>query len=654
MLRRRTMAAATAAVALCGTIAAGVTAAEADEHPRPALTASEPTTDTVTLPTGDRVRLLPGGALGLEPAAGREDIAFTTVPAADGEGTIVVPADKADALFAGTEDARRYNATELIEDGRADAAALSESDLESFVALPPVGGAVQDPTLTVIVRDHAGEVPDSGYITWYDTADHENGGELDFDADGVATADLEPGDYVLTHAVWNLGPGDQFTEFVFGISHVTVGDENTELVLDGADAELVSVEVERPDAEPVDFGANIVAAKTDGGPSVGAGVFGPSGTDVYLMPETDIPGYDLGFRYQTTLAGPDGAAEPYQYNLAFAETGGFPDDTSYLVHDDKLAKIATDYTGFGPPVDGYTCDYGYHVSGDIGPAMCFAVDTPFPSQRLNLYTADPEIAWDTAITGGVFDPETGAMLDGFEESVKNAVLTPGLVDRTFPNGPLTAGAAEALVANVDGQVGLEAAVPLGASRNGEQVVLVGYSGDVELSRDGQRLDWVSSIDPLEGFGLDLDGAGRYSLSVGGSREPASGPFAFKSFIDWSFDLDPAAVEPGQELELLLPAVALTAPDIEGGLTANREQPITLELVRDTGEGVPAAEMGLEVSYDDGFTWSAVDLVFDPGSGTATAVLRHPEDAKYVATRMTATDTAGAEVEHTTIRAYGLS
>lgn len=653
MLRRRTMAAATAAVALCGTIAAGVTAAEAEEHPHPALAASEPTTDTVTLPTGDRVRLLPGGAFGFAPAPGREHIAFTTVPAADGEGTIVIPGDMADELLTGAEDARRYNVTELIEDGRTDAAALSESDLESFAALPPDGGTAQDPTLTVTVRDHAGEVPDGGYIIWHDSTDHQNSGELEFDADGVATADLEPGDYVLTHAVWNLGQGGRFTEYVFGISHVTVGDEHTELVLDGADAAQVSVEVERPDAEMVDYGSNILATKADG-TSVGLGVSGPSGTDVYLMPEADVPGYELGFRYQTTLVGPAGTAEPYVYNLAFAETGGFPDDTSYQVHDDKLRKVTTDYTGFGQPVAGYTCNYADHVSGDIGGGFCFAVDTPFPSQRLNLYTADAEIAWDTAIVGGVFDPETGDMLDGFQEIVIDTVFTPGTAERTFPHGPLTAGAGEGLISNVDGITGIEAAVPLGASRNGEQVDLVGYSGDVELSRDGQRVDWVSGIDPLEGFGLDVDGAGRYALSVGGSRETTSGPFAFKSFIDWSFDLDPAAIDPGQELELVLPAVALTAPDVEGGLTANREQPITLELVRDTGEGVPAAAMGLEVSYDDGFTWSAVDLDFDPGSGTATAVLQHPEDAKYVATRMTATDTAGTEVEHTTIRAYGLS
>ena len=650
MLRQRTTAAVTAALALCGTIAAGGAAAEAQEDPH---LVPEPIGDTVTLPTGDQVRLLPGGALGFAPAPGREDIAFTTFRTADGEGTIVVPGDKADEILAGAEDARRYNVTDLIEDGRTDAAALAESDLASYAALPPIGDPAQDPTFTVTARDHSGQVPDAGYVTWYDNADHENSGTLEFDENGVAAADLQPGAYTLTHAVWNYGPGDQFTEYVFGIAHVTIGDEPAELVLDGAAAAPVSVEVERPDARLLDFGVDIDATNADGS-SVGVGAFGPAGTDLYLMPEAAIPGYDLAFRYQATLAGPAITAEPYQYNLAFAETGGFPEDTSFEVYDEKLAAVATDYTGFGQPVEGFTCDYGHHVGEVSGLEICAIVDTPFPSNRLNLYTADPDIAWDTRISGGVFDPETGSMIDGFEEDVEDTVFTPGRTERTFPRGPVTAGPGEAQVSNVDGVVSMEAAVPLGASRNGEQVVLVGYAGDVELFRDGQRVDTLSGIDTLEGFDLQLDGAGRYSLSVGGSREPLSGPFAFKSFIDWSFDLDPAAIEPGQEQELVLPAVAFTAPDVEGGLTPNRVQPITLELVRDNGEGLEAAALGLEVSYDDGFTWIPVDLDVDYESGSATAVLHHPADAAYVSTRMTATDAAGTEVEQTTIWAYGLS
>lgn len=646
MLRRRAVTAVSAALALCGTLAIGGGPAKAEGPPQPALPASEPNSDAVTLPTGDQVSPLPGGAFGLSPAEGREHLAFLTLPAADG-GVIVVPGDEVEQVLTGAEDARRYNVADLAEHGLTDAAALAEGALDMIAALPPIGGASPDPTLTVTARDHAGKAPDGGYFTWYDSTDHENSGTVDFDEHGVGTAELAPGTYTLTHATWNLGPGDQFTEYVFGISSVTVTEGGTSLTLDGADAAPVTAAVERPDADMLEYGVELSAVKADG-TSVGVGAFGPAGTDLYLMPEAKVPGYEFDFRYQTTLVG--GTDEPYQYHLAFAEHGEFPADTSFEVFDDKLAAVATDYLGFGVPVEGHTCGYGRHVDASPELALCYLVDTPFPSQRLNLYTASPEIAWDTLIRAGVFDSESGALVDGFEEDVEGTVFARGPSERTFPNGPLASGAAAAQVYDDGGPV-LEAALPLGASRNGEHVDIVGYSGDVELSRDGQRVDTVSAVDTREGFALDLDGAGRYTLGVGGSREPLSGPYAFKSFVDWSFDLDPAAI--GEPQDLLLPAVAITAPDVTGGVTANREQPVSLALVDDAGRAVAAAEMSLEVSYD-GFTWVPVDLDLDKESGTATAVLHHPEDATYVSVRMTAADAAGTEVEQTTIWAYGLN
>ncbi|MEV3934520.1 hypothetical protein AB0K52_00860 [Glycomyces sp. NPDC049804] len=646
MLRRRTLASTAAAATLCGVLAAGGAAAEPRQSALPA-----PDLDTVTLPTGDQVRLMPSGALGFSPAAGRDHIGFTVLPAADGIGTIVMPSDMAGEILAGTEDARRYNVTDLIEHGRTDAAAVAERDLSTYAPLALAGGDAEDPNLTVHVGDHTGAVPDDGYVAWYDVTDHENNGTLDLDASGTISGELEPGDYLLQHAVWNYGANDAFTEYVFGIGHVTIGDEPTELVLDGTAASLVTVDVERPGAEIDNDITNVVATRADGH-YVGHGSFGNGNTALYLMPEVDVPGYDLGFWYQTTLTGVDDAGA-YQYNLAFAEPDGFPADTAYAVYDEKLAAVATEYTGFGEAVEGRTCDRGNHTREDLSADMCIFVDTPFPSRRLNLYTTGPDITWSTSTTGGVFDPETGDVIDGFMERTEGTVYTPGETERTFPRGPLTAGAADAIVANTEGLVSLDMSVPLGASGNGEAVFLIGYNGDVELRRDGQRVGTVSGIDPRDGFGFDLAEAGRYDLSIGGSREPLSGPYAFKSFIDWSFDFDPAAVEPGTEQELVLPALVLTAPDVVGGSTPNRVQPVTVELVDADGDRLEAAAMGLEVSYD-GNTWSPVELDTDLAAGTATATLHHPADAKHVSVRMTATDAAGVEVVQKTIAAYGLS
>jgi hypothetical protein len=62
-------------------------------------------------------------------------------------------------------------------------------------------------------------------------------------------------------------------------------------------------------------------------------------------------------------------------------------------------------------------------------------------------------------------------------------------------------------------------------------------------------------------------------------------------------------------------------------------------------------MTFEVSYNDGRTWKAVDVDLDESIGTVE--LDHPWYARYISTRMTATDEAGTEVAQTTLRSYGL-
>jgi hypothetical protein len=62
-------------------------------------------------------------------------------------------------------------------------------------------------------------------------------------------------------------------------------------------------------------------------------------------------------------------------------------------------------------------------------------------------------------------------------------------------------------------------------------------------------------------------------------------------------------------------------------------------------------LSVEVSYDDGVTWTAVKLRRGPGGTTGT--LSHPKEKGFVSLRAKATDSAGNTVEQTIIRAYRL-
>ena len=638
----------TAGFATAAEPASGQTLAE----PPAALDISEQAVETVLLPTGDRVRMQQDGTIGLLPAEGRDDVGFLAVPAADGSGdTIIVPRDRVDELRSGTEDARRYNVTGLIAEGHADAADIETSQLDQYAGLPPTtddADVEAAQSLAVTIKDRSGGVPDDNFVTWFDTADFDHNGTLEFDADGVATADLAPGTYLLTYAFGHEATDTEPGEEAHGISHVVIGDQSMSLLLDGAKAEPVTVEVERPDAALANSVLGLAATAPDGS-GIDLTSFGSDAVNRYLMPETDLPGFDLGFRYQVTLAGTKGG--PYEYHLTFAQHGGIPDDTAFSVADDELAAVQTEYRGFGGAVDGYTCKSGDNAVESIGMSVCFLTATAFPSERLELFTADPAINWSNLIEGGRYDADD-FLLDGFREQA-DFVFEPGETERTFPHGPLTAGASVMLLYNEDGVTRTENFADLGASVNGERVNLIGYTGDATLLLDGQPLDQVAGFDPSGGFGFDLTdpAPGSYTLAVEGTRETATGPFATASAVEWTFDLDPAAMNPDGYQLVALPAVGFTAGGVEGGWTEDRDQEITLELADIEGEALTAREMTFEVSYNDGRTWKAVDL--DHEGSTGTVELDHPWYARYVSTRITATDEAGTEVTQTTIRTYGL-
>lgn len=74
-----------------------------------------------------------------------------------------------------------------------------------------------------------------------------------------------------------------------------------------------------------------------------------------------------------------------------------------------------------------------------------------------------------------------------------------------------------------------------------------------------------------------------------------------------------------------------------------------------GNRAPAqeiTELTVEVSYDDGLTWSKAQVRACPDGWTAT--VRHPAGGSFVSLRATATDAAGNSVTQTITHAYRLN
>ncbi|MEU3166677.1 hypothetical protein [Streptosporangium sp. NPDC006930] len=76
-------------------------------------------------------------------------------------------------------------------------------------------------------------------------------------------------------------------------------------------------------------------------------------------------------------------------------------------------------------------------------------------------------------------------------------------------------------------------------------------------------------------------------------------------------------------------------------------PVTVRQQAGSGAGKPR-DLAVEVSYDDGATWSRTKV----HNGAVT--LRHPAAGGFASLRATSTDTAGNTVEQTVIRAYRIA
>jgi hypothetical protein len=188
------------------------------------------------------------------------------------------------------------------------------------------------------------------------------------------------------------------------------------------------------------------------------------------------------------------------------------------------------------------------------------------------------------------------------------------------------------------------------SFNGESLEQVAYEGTVSISSSGG--DLIAESEHSGTFGLDMpDVPGRYMLEVDSAYVGTTSDFATASSQSWDFDLGPMPDE-GAEV-LFLPVVGLNIEGAEGGwVEDDGSVEVTLQALAGEFEApVDVESMTFEVSYNDGRTWKRVPIDLD--GGTAEAEFCPPRRAEFVSVRMTAVDTAGTEVSHTTIRSFGL-
>lgn len=173
-------------------------------------------------------------------------------------------------------------------------------------------------------------------------------------------------------------------------------------------------------------------------------------------------------------------------------------------------------------------------------------------------------------------------------------------------------------------------------------------GTAVISKDGTEL--ATGFDGSSVVAeLPAGDSGSYTVTMDATREVAWTPLGTRSTATWTFDSAPVT----EDTMLDVSAVRFNAAGVLAGYAdVTRPQQVTLDYeTQQDAQDRQCRNMTFEVSYDDGQTWTNVDI--DRDGDHATATLNHPAGAQFVSVKFTAVDDKGQTVRTSTIRSYGL-
>ncbi|MBT2227978.1 hypothetical protein [Nonomuraea sp. NEAU-A123] len=355
--------------------------------------------------------------------------------------------------------------------------------------------------------------------------------------------------------------------------------------------------------------------------------------------------YDLttkvGGQWLTPAPGGDLDGSPSAYRLAWFFPGGLPAGFTRTVERKDLATIRRDYAvhqvgAFDEAGSGaWLADDWFYIN-------MFLTDFHPPFTHTEYVNTDGGIRWKSVLMESGSD--SGAVLDSsatryeagrtYDEKWNRGVFGPSLVTgKDEPVFTRTGNVINVWQPSFHGD---------GAGHGGYSSVTKSH---VALYRDGRLLTDLPAL-----FGhIEVPPADAAYRLVAETERGNAFPLSTRTSVAWTFRS--AAGEDGRTTALPLSVVRF-APDLDQNNTAPAGRLFTVPLTVQAQPGSSAGsvrKLSVEVSYDDGATWQAANLV--GSGGNSTLFLRHPSSDGFVSLRARSTDTSGNTVEQTVIRAY---
>jgi subtilisin family serine protease len=337
----------------------------------------------------------------------------------------------------------------------------------------------------------------------------------------------------------------------------------------------------------------------------------------------------------------------YLYDLMHTWHTSIPSDLIVHASNKNLARVDEDFDSSLPASRGgeWRFDFPVYSEWGIGTDVPVAVN----SRRTDWVSTDGANAWGQNVYDGhlyeyglqrTYDPGTVQDEDWFKP-----------IQRPFFNdnylGPTRTG--NQMRIDVPGYGDADhVGSSLDRQHSSQSVSL--YQGGTLLGRSANGLilnPTVPSASPLQ-----------YRLVVQNQRDASFSPYSSSTTTEWDFTSAAPVVSGERDLLPLLQIDYRIQPDDAGlvprtsqfGVTVEQRDPVPVGLVdtKVAGGGTPG-KPHVEVSYDDGATWTAL-TVDEHGRYWLDA----PKGATFASLRVTASDSAGNSVDQTIIRAVGLN
>ncbi|HEX8866929.1 MAG TPA: S8 family serine peptidase, partial [Lentzea sp.] len=459
--------------------------------------------------------------------------------------------------------------------------------------------------------------------------------------DGRLSTRVPAGRHLIANNVFEPGPRPDSWQVSAIVRYVSIEQDST-FVLDARTALPSQVTVDRPNS--TDLGGMLtVACDTP----AGTAMFSASAArlaDLRIAPAKDESGANCRSTVGTVLVSEKDSS--WSYHLVFPSTGGIP-EPRWTVHDDQLAAVEA-RTATQGAVRQHAVKTAAPVSDGWFVVPWNSLMTPLPGVRteyrspgpwtwrtyFNTFTDDGENFLSQQIADTTY-PAAGRVAERWNTAVFGPSLAP--VDSTayrYGNTVLFQ-------------------IPLYGDQSPDHAgYLPAMTGTVSLFRDHDLIGPGSiPFGNVSAWAQVPAEPGRYRLVADAQQSSANTPLSPRIQAEWTFHsgyTDDATVIP-------LPLqVVRFAPPVDERNTAPAGQdfrvPVTVQRV---AGAPPSVLMGISVfaSYDEGTTWFPVQLV--PTASGWDAVLHHPQNARTVSLRATATDAGDNSVQQTILRAYEL-